>query len=371
LFTSNSVNFTFYDENSPTVLLTGINISLDLINGGAQNLSTVVGWVFVDDLVVGDIEARYGAPGFNDNNFFFTITNRSTQSISLFLSNSSLTELYKIVVIDLNDKEVVGATVRLQKQMIELDGQFVTISECNTNSDGECFMTIEESTSIVYRFIVIIGGETIRTTEPSPIITLAVDPKIIRIRVNIGANLIEPLQQDLGILASLNLSNNVSTYDFIDSFNAIVGGCLRISKRIVPGVFSEVNESCVLGTSGSISINYTSLIENDSELLFEGLVNYTDSIIVLISKSQGFEGGVGVNRSEADDLFLTLVAFLIVSFAMVFVQNIFVQIIVDFGLMIGIVVLGLNLLGIPLVMTFLSLGLFITWDRQSSRGGVV
>lgn len=236
-------------------------------------------------------------------------------------------------------------------------------------------MEIEESTTINYRFVVIVGGEVIKTTESAPIIKLASNLKIVTIRVNLGANLVEPVQQATGVLGTINFVGNVSSYEFIDSFNAIVGGCLSVSASYgVGGVSNQFFFSCVAGQNGVVNYDFSGLIRNDtkSNIVFEGFVNYTDSSIMVVSASKSFSSvalGSG-NRSDVDDLFLTLISFVFISFAMVLVPNFFVQVLVNFGLIMGIFLLGLNELGIPFIMTLMGLGLFITWSRKNARGRV-
>ena len=96
---------------------------------------------FIQNLSIGDYEIRYHAPGYDDSrSFFFTVTNRSTDSLRVYLSNTSLTTLYLVRTVDQVDNDVVKARVRLQRQYVEFNGQFVTIEECFLLN--ECFFEI-------------------------------------------------------------------------------------------------------------------------------------------------------------------------------------------------------------------------------------
>lgn len=371
MYPSNSVNFSFYDFNNPNSVITGLNISLSLFNGAsASNHTTDTGWVFVQGLTVGDYTALYGANGYNDNNYYFTVTEDSTNQISLFLLNSSDTELYKYVLRDQNDNEISGAFIRLQRKYESLGGQFKSVSECKTNDAGECYMYLVESISIIYREVVLIDNSVVKATEPSPIITLSTEEKVITIRVNTGSNLFEQIQKDLGVYGAISLLNNVSYFEFIDSYNAITSGCLRVESRTFPNVTYRVLDlSCVVGTNGNLSYNYNSLMVNRSEFLFVGLVNYSGVLQEISFGSDSFNPRFN-NQDENDYLFLTVLIFTFLSLATIWIPNYIIQIIVNFGGLLMFSIMGFTLLGVPLVMTFFSLGLFLTWTRKKARGSV-
>lgn len=371
LYKYNSVNFTFYDVASSTSPLSTVNISLNLIYSNASaNYSTGSGSIFIENLTSGDWEARYDAPGYNPNDYFFTVLESSTQRINLYLQNDSLTTLFKVLLRDQNDGVVSGNIIRLQKQFEVLNGQFVTIRECQTNEIGVCYMYIQEGIETSYRFVVIdTDGNMIKVTEASPIVTLASEDKVITIRVDTGANLIEPMQRLINVYGLINLNNNVSTFTFIDGLNAITGGCLKVSQKYYnsQSTYSVINYTCISGTSGIINFNYSAYLVNDTSLLFEGFANYTDSQYPIYTMS--LENKVfAKNSTEDDNLFFFAIFFMFVAFAMLWVPNLYIQLAVDFGCMVGVVAIGYTLIGVPVIMSFMALGYFIHWDRKSARG---
>lgn len=370
LYTTNSINFTFYDESSPTVLLNTTNITFSLINGGANNYSTSTGFYWITLLSPTDYEIRYSALNYDDRSYYFSVTDQSTQFISLYLSQTNLTEQYLILVKEQSsDAVVTGATVRLQQQFIELNGTYTTVEECTTNDEGKCDMYIQESSNIVYRFIVIVDGEIVKTTEPTNIFTPSGVTKQITIRVDLGQNVLEVLENNLGVAGQITFSGNVSTFTFVDTANAITQGCQRVKRRYLNSLaYSTLTTSCSSGTSGTININFQPYILNETELLFEGYVLYTSSTKMIDSQIKSYPVAQGYTPNENDNLFLLALLFLFVSFATLIIPSLAIQLLINFGALIGIYFIGFTQIGVPLIMLFLVLALIINWDRKSTRG---
>ncbi len=374
LFRTNSINFTFFNEETPTILLSGINISLDLLNGGTQNLTTNTGYKFVQDLTNTNYEARYNADGYDPRSFFFTVIEGSTQNIALYLSNSTNTEPWAIRVADENDNEQINVTVRLQQQFIEFDGQFITVEECKTNSDGRCPMFINEQADIIYRFIVLIDDEIVLTTIPSPIFVLVGGVRLMTLRVTLGSSFLEPDAQQLALFSSMTYNNNTETvnYTWIDGNNAITRGCLTISRRNIPStIYTEISEDCFSGFSGTLIKNVSTFLTNNTELKIIGSVDFTNNRQVLqsIYITTNAEGvGDKLSFIGQDELLLTAFGFLLIAGSTILIPSLLIQAIVDFGFLTLLTLLGMNKLGTGVTIGFMILALFIGWSNRENRG---
>lgn len=372
LLTTNSINFTFYDEDDPLTLLSGINISFSLINDGTSNYTTNLGYQYVADLTVGDYESRTSAPNYDPRSLYFTVTNRSTQIIKIYLSNSSLTTNYIIRVADESDSDVPDAEVLLQRQYIEMDGDFVTIEECQTNSDGQCDMFIQESSSIVYRFIVVIDGVIVKTTEKQNIVNVAgVTTKQITLRVNVGTSFLTAYEGVTGLFGDVTYDSDTSlaNYSFIDSTNQILAGCLVIKRQgFANASISTLQTTCVEDFSGEISINISDYIINNTVVTLEGIVNYTNTELILDSL-QINNINRGANIDEDNNLLFTVMFFIMISFATIMIPNMLIQTIINFSLLFGLAFFNFNLLGTTLVLLFLSIGLIINYNKRNLNQG--
>lgn len=371
----NAVNFniTLKDE-STNALLTGFNTTILL-----QNLDTLQQFTinnnlssfYFTNLTSGNyyIVVTPSTSSYLSKVLYNTINSTSDNNLTIYLNNNSQT-LFKILVKDQNDNEITGVTVRLRKRSIINNFTYLTLSDCITDENGVCYLYIEESTTTLYSFIIIQDGIYIKTTPDSPIVTLPNTEKIITIRVDTGENLIEPIEKALNIYGNIVISNNFSNFTFIDGNNEITGACLEVYQRTPPNQFGYVNSQCQSGvTSGVISYNFTSLLINNTEIRFVGIVNYTTNTQILDTRDYQYRPTLSSNNSnENDGLLMVVILLFVIGFATVWIPNIYVQLGIQTAVLIGLTVLNMNFLGVGIVMGYLALGIFINWQRKTNRG---
>jgi len=148
LFTSNSLNLSFYNAQT-LALLSGINVTMIFIGETAQTNTTSTGSIYVDSLSPGNYTFVYSAPGYRQNQYLINITNRTTQDISLYLNNESLTSLILIEVQDrfgtpLSDVEV---TIQRYSQNSWITEQIIK-TDFQGRSEGQFVLS-----TVYYNFI--------------------------------------------------------------------------------------------------------------------------------------------------------------------------------------------------------------------------
>jgi hypothetical protein len=355
----------FYDSQTPTTLLSTVNVSFNLVFSNSSNYSTSSGQYNFSNISSGVYIINSFAEGYADNTKYFTLNSSISSIVNVYLVNLSESTLFKIIVRDQNDDIVPSVIVRLEQEFVNS-----SLGECETNDEGECFLYIDEGVSNKYRFIIIQGGVFIKTTSYAPIVTLSSEEKVITLRVDTGQNLVGELQKLLNLYYDLTISGNVSNFVFIDGGNDVLGGCLQVYKRSFHiGEYVYVASNCSTGLSGNLNYNFTSLITGvDVELTFKGLVNYSGSSQVVDSISKTFlNAGTSSNRNENDYLLATIFIYFIVAFITIWIDNLFVQIGINTAVMIAINLFSFNLLGLSIEMGFLALGVFINWQRRTTR----
>lgn len=131
LYTTNSFNITFYDAKT-AALLTGVNVTLQVIGGTTQSNTTSTGKLYIDLLVPGEYTFVFNAPGYRQNQYITTLLTQSHQNINLYLNNESLTSLVLIEVQDKFGNSLSGVEVSIQRytnnawvteQIVETDFQ--------------------------------------------------------------------------------------------------------------------------------------------------------------------------------------------------------------------------------------------------------
>lgn len=155
LFTTNSLNITF--KNAKTnALMSGINVTISFLGLTNQTNITDTGNLYVDLFSPDEYTLIYSAIGFNQGQYIITITNRSTQALTLYLQNSTITQLILITVTDKFGKELQGADVTIQRY--ENDGWF-TEQIVRTDFQGRAEGYFILSTTF-YNFLIDYQGST-------------------------------------------------------------------------------------------------------------------------------------------------------------------------------------------------------------------
>lgn len=151
-------------NGSPLLVSTLVNIF------GLGNITTSTGQAVFQDFnfLPNDYEVEAIATGFYTEQQTFTYTGEANAIINLFLLDLSQNNTATLIVptIDEWDNVLAGVDVRLQEYDASILG-FKQVSQCISNSNGECQFLIEQSTKS-YRLVgtAIINGITYTATNP-------------------------------------------------------------------------------------------------------------------------------------------------------------------------------------------------------------
>jgi len=114
LYTTNSLNITFKDADTNS-LLTNKTITIQFIGTTAQTNTTNTSTLYVDLLSPDDYTLLYDSPGYRQGKYIISVTNRSYQSLTLYLRNETGTQLILVTVNDRFGNPVEGAQVTVQR----------------------------------------------------------------------------------------------------------------------------------------------------------------------------------------------------------------------------------------------------------------
>lgn len=84
-------------------------------------------------------------------------------NISLYLLNSSYSQLFKVYYKDSSFLPVANALVQVQRKFL-LNGSFITVEQPQTDDDGQTLVHLELN-DVVYNFVIVKDGEVISTFE--------------------------------------------------------------------------------------------------------------------------------------------------------------------------------------------------------------
>ena len=156
LYTLNSVNLTFYDSQTNTIL-NNTNISIEFIGALSFNDSTSNGTLYVDLLTPSMYTLSYTAQGYRKGSYVFTVTNNTITSLTLYLDLDNSTSLALITVKDIYSKDPVkDAEITIQRY-INNNWKTEQILITDFNGQNEAWFVVSTE---FYNFLVKVGGVT-------------------------------------------------------------------------------------------------------------------------------------------------------------------------------------------------------------------
>lgn len=295
LYRENSVNITFYEIGSSSVL-TGVNISYDLLGASPRNRTTSVGFYLEEGLGQGDYTIRYDAPGYAESFFEFTVANRSNQTLVLYMENASTTDNVTITIIDELSQDVEGAVVKVLKYD-PITGNYVTTESLSTNFEGQVVANIELSAEF-YKFIVEYPAGTIKkTTDATYIYETSVTIPIV-----LAETVLETYYRMDGVAHNLTFNDATDNFKLLysDSQGTAYQACIELYN--VTGTLNTlISTTCNLGSSGQVLVSVT----DDNFTAFRAdaylYISSTSDGTYLSSQIQDFGKQ---SRDEVDFLFL-------------------------------------------------------------------
>lgn len=139
--TANSINFYFRKATDHT-LINDDNLSVILLSDDIAelnyNFTADNGTYFIDGVESGSYIVSVSGSLYSQTIKNIVVVNKTTQTVTIFLYNTSTTKVTYTVLSNLGDK-LEGAIVQTLQNF---DGNWNVVSECNTNSVGECSINL-------------------------------------------------------------------------------------------------------------------------------------------------------------------------------------------------------------------------------------
>ena len=136
LMPSNSINITFKDALTLATILQPLSITVT--ESTATNYSTSTGQIFIQNLTTGINEFKVSNVNYTESRIYIDITNRSTQSIIMYLQQSG-----SILNLTLNWYDVNGAAIKnlyVTESVIGINGS-VLVASYYTDIDGASYFS--------------------------------------------------------------------------------------------------------------------------------------------------------------------------------------------------------------------------------------
>lgn len=248
LYTTNSINITIYDEETRAVL-TGPNITLEFIGLSVYNFSTTNGTYYADLLSPYYYLIRYDADGYAERFYFFNLTNRTTNTLTLYLLNETTTGYATITntVYDETNNELESAIIKVLRYYLDLNS-YVIVEMCRTNFEGVCILHLKQNEEF-YKFIIEYpAGTTKKETQQTQIYATTLNFQIL---------LTNPTGQKYyksqGVELSLTFDETTNTFRLYwnDAANTLSQMCL-ITDQLTNFRNTTINNTCQSGSTGII-----------------------------------------------------------------------------------------------------------------------
>lgn len=301
LYTFNSVRINIFNESNMQLLNQTILIHT-ISNLTTFSNTTTTGFILIDLLQPNTYELRFESSGFNPRSIFLTVTNDSTQNVSVYMTENITTELQVIEVLNTANQPLEGAIVWLQKEKINGSSQWITIQEAQTDYAGKTSVFVERDVTIFYRFAVIYGGVA-RPIEPSGNLFTGKTTFIPGISETI--QLIIDLEEDpedfisdaLAIAVNCSLTNLTAFCTIIDGRNSITGAVMRIEASYINETlaYESIANITFTGSSGTLEYNLTEV--NNSVWRIRTYLTYETSEALVWETIKSFDTDVIIEKN--------------------------------------------------------------------------
>lgn len=261
---TNSINFTFIDDIDLNIV-NDRTITMELISDSfSNNYSTTTGQMFLSLLSPETYTIRYSATGYFENFYLFSLENRSTNELTLYMTNSTVAQEVTATVIDQGNNLIEGAIIKVLRFDVTTNS-FYTDQIVETNFEGETILNLILNEEF-YKFIIEYpSGTVVKTTSKTKIFGTTLEFQIV-----LGDLIAETFFNSEGVNYNIQFNNatNNFIYTYSDSSNTVSQGCLEIF--VVTGLSSTAyNSSCVASSSGVITLG----VQNTSGTTYKANAN--------------------------------------------------------------------------------------------------
>lgn len=271
LYTINSINFTFYTEETET-LVTWENVSMEIFStdGNASNYTTDTGYLYLDLLSPAFYTIRYYSTNFQERFYYLNLSNRTHTSVDLYCANKTLTSNVTATVYDETNSEVEDVYIKVLRYDIDTN-TYILREIAKTNFEGEAILHLDLYSEFYYFILEYPFGTVKLTSSPTYIYDTS-----INFAINTGEEVGGDYYYSQGITYSLsfnNATNNVG-YTYSDSNDIITGSCLKIYRLKASGS-TLVNSSCSSSIAATILLNLDNSTGNTYEA--QASINFSAS----------------------------------------------------------------------------------------------
>lgn len=333
LYTTNSINFTFYNESTNLPYNNSVNVE---VYGASSsfNYTATNGILYLDLLSPQEYEIVYYIDSSYQRSYYYDLTDRSNTELRLYLPDASkVVSIYPEIVDNLGDVKS-NATVKLFRRFVN-DSQGSRIVEMGRTDFAGITPLWAELLGPEYYFVVT-SDEGSATTIGAPLVSTT-----FSISLSSGEGVLAPISKVQNAQAGILIdSTNTSYLTWSDTTSTITKGCLVV-ERVYQGVRSEVSNECLLGDSGQL--NYLLANSSNSTYYAKGYLYVGDN--VLWYDQEELDGDKNYQVFGLLGLFITLLVFI----AFVFLGQ---------GSVEQIVVSGVFALGLMMLTGFI----FSSWE---------
>jgi len=247
VYTSESINFFFYDEQSGNLINT-TTVTLELIGSIASyNRTTTNGTLYIDLITPDDYTVRYYANGYTPRFSYITISNRTTQNISLYLLASVNGTNITVYVLRQDGSQVQGALVKLLKYDLATNS-YIIREQTLTDYQGLTFVDVQFNAEF-YKFLVEYPiGTVALTTDPAYItsteITLILDSTLAGTFYN--------YIQGAGGDVSFNTGTNTFRFTWSDTYGVVTNSCLYVYRLESNYTGTYLGVNCSTASAGTL-----------------------------------------------------------------------------------------------------------------------
>lgn len=253
LYTENSINFTIFDEFNKKRIGDGLtdnsSVFIDIAAPGvfSRNYSTINGSLYVDLLQPSDYRISYWSNRYTKRDYYLTVSNRSNQSLELYLLSTGNSTDTTLTINDETAKAVVNATIKMLRHYSD-DNAYRIVAMSKTDQSGQSRINLEQYNAYYYFIIEDKNGNELLATNPSRIITTTLSYSVF-----VGEDVLKSQGALHKISHSLIFSNSSQKFSFTynDAGNILNKACLTV-EQITPQETREVCDTCLTSLSGTI-----------------------------------------------------------------------------------------------------------------------
>ncbi len=357
IIAADSINFTIFDE----ILDIPIDRNATLIivsDEFATNITLSGSNFFIQDLVPGDYRFTYVADTYTKRDFFGSVLNTTNQSIKLYLLSTANGTDVDFKVQDNSGNKLVNATIRLKRYYVSTNS-YRTVAMSQTNQEGKALIDVDFNDAF-YETLTTFKEFSLRTTGAKIITTTFI------LTMRLTPDPLESVDTLNNMITTLTFNNLTETFSYVFTD---IAGVARTGNLVVIEI-TPTSET-ILCTSTDTSPSATLLCQvNTTNLtgsfIAKGSIQVGDNQIV----TNRFDRAVGELKQQLRDIISN--------------QGIFLSILVAGTLgglgaavspAVGIIMFlvgltmtaffGLNIIIVPLLVSFIILGGIIIYKMKS------